>query len=36
MSKGLPAEHKGEKFEEELERVKWFSGIVMCIKHSNY
>ena len=24
MSKGIPVEHKGEKFEEELERVKWF------------
>ncbi|GAC1368584.1 MAG: hypothetical protein NVSMB38_46280 [Ktedonobacteraceae bacterium] len=24
MAKGVPVEHKGEKFEEELERVKWF------------
>jgi hypothetical protein len=24
MSKGIPVEHKREKFEEELERVKWF------------
>jgi hypothetical protein len=24
MAKGVPGEHKGEKFEEELERVKWF------------
>ena len=24
MSKGIPVEDKGEKFEEELERVKWF------------
>ena len=24
MTKGVPVEHKGEKFEEELERVKWF------------
>jgi len=23
MAKGVPVEHKGEKFEEELERVKW-------------
>jgi hypothetical protein len=24
MAKGVSVEHKGEKFEEELERVKWF------------
>ena len=24
MAKGLPVKHKGEQFEEELERVKWF------------
>jgi hypothetical protein len=24
MAKGVPVEHKGEKFENELERVKWF------------
>ena len=24
MAKGVPVEHKGETFEEELERVKWF------------
>ena len=24
MAKGVPVEQKGEKFEEELERVKWF------------
>jgi hypothetical protein len=24
MAKGIPVEHKGEQFEEELERVKWF------------
>jgi hypothetical protein len=24
MAKGVPVEHKGERFEEELERVKWF------------
>ena len=24
MAKGIPVEHKGEKFEQELERVKWF------------
>ncbi len=24
MAKGVPVEHKGEQFEEELERVKWF------------
>ena len=24
MAKGVAVEHKGEKFEEELERVKWF------------
>ncbi|MBV9688904.1 MAG: ISKra4 family transposase [Ktedonobacteraceae bacterium] len=24
MAKGVPVEHKGEEFEQELERVKWF------------
>ncbi len=24
MAKGIPVEHKGEQFKEELERVKWF------------
>jgi len=24
IAKGAPVEHKGERFEEELERVKWF------------
>jgi hypothetical protein len=24
MGKSVEAEHKGKKFEEELERVKWF------------